>query len=1120
MLHGASGPLAVEELLLAAVDQRAGRADSAGLLAAPLRIVVPSQSLRRHVSRTLLLHRGRGLAGVVVQTLFSVALEILERAGRRVVAADAVFAILVRQAAEREAVLRSELGALRDGYAPVAASVADLLDAGFVAPHAEMLDELLAAQAGAGAVVERARAVVRVAEATHATLQRLDLARSSTLLQEATDHLLQEGARVLPAAGVFVHGFADATGAATDLLEALCRALSAEVFFDLPPEPGTTVPTADSSHGQRLRERLGFLAGDGAVSSSTPTQLHLLDAPGAQAEARSVVQQVARRIAAGVAPESIAIVARDLSAYTAALRTHCGRLGVPFSGISALAPIAASGRRLRALLDLLRRRHNVTTEGWLDAAAGVGERLPLDDTQRVELRVGLRACGAGRLRDVARLDASSLLGGSEDLTLPLGRGLRAPAFEDEGEADAFVAETAGATSRRSLAGRVLGDAIGCAQAMERLWQHWPAAADLAAHLAQLQSLSRHLGWPDLEAQLPGLGELARRIPESLVLDYDDFVALLVRATEAAVAGPVGGAGGGVQILSVMEARSRCWEHLFVLGMNRDVFPRTVREDPLLPDWLRQNMAGVLADIPIKSRGFDEERFLFAQLLASSPSVTLSWQTADDDGKVMTPSPLVERLRLTHRDLQVEHALPVFTRPATPPAPAPKSPRRRRDRSQLALAFAEAPAQPADPRPAFEHAVVAGAYGSRPTFVATLPMAVAEAQERFAAPSPITALASAARAAILAEIDPDLRSADGRQRRQKLGPYLGLIGPCRLSADRRQSRLFITTIERFAGCPWQTFVRRVLAIEPPPDPLSALPDLDNLLIGSAVHAALEAVVRVSAPARGGTRRPRPAPWPEEPELTTIIAAAARSTLREAGVALPGLARVLAQRVRPYLDAAKQADWVSAPPVVAQIESEDALTVADRAGQSHLIHFRADRVDRVDETLRFTDYKSGRPFTKAKREEVRRGHVLAGVSRGELLQAVAYAHSAASLQAGIERATGRYLYLHPDAADEHRVIEISSEDEEAEARMRHTIAVVLQAWQEGSFFPRLIDVETGAEPAACERCEVATACVRGDSGVRRRLHDWLDAPAHSSAAAAEVAAREAWDLRRKPPPEGAA
>ena len=88
--------------------------------------------------------------------------------------------------------------------------------------------------------------------------------------------------------------------------------------------------------------------------------------------------------------------------------------------------------------------------------------------------------------------------------------------------------------------------------------------------------------------------------------------------------PMGGSGGGVQVLSVMEARARTFRHLFVVAVNRGLFPRALAEDALLPETLRARLAAdVLPHVPLRARSADEERYLFAQLLSSAPSVSLS-----------------------------------------------------------------------------------------------------------------------------------------------------------------------------------------------------------------------------------------------------------------------------------------------------------------------------------------------------------------------------------------------------------------------------------------------------------------------------------------------------------------
>ncbi|HLE85382.1 MAG TPA: PD-(D/E)XK nuclease family protein [Thermoanaerobaculia bacterium] len=124
------------------------------------------------------------------------------------------------------------------------------------------------------------------------------------------------------------------------------------------------------------------------------------------------------------------------------------------------------------------------------------------------------------------------------------------------------------------------------------------------------------------------------------------------------------------------------------------------------------------------------------------------------------------------------------------------------------------------------------------------------------------------------MDPDLSTPQGRAVRASLGPYFGFLGPP-ASGDPRLGPLFVTALEGLSACPWQTFLRRLLRLEPTPDPLEALPSLDPLLVGSLVHAVLEEVVRQALPEGGpetlaeilGPSRPPPAPTSRPPATPT-------------------------------------------------------------------------------------------------------------------------------------------------------------------------------------------------------------------------------------------------------------
>jgi ATP-dependent helicase/nuclease subunit B len=72
--------------------------------------------------------------------------------------------------------------------------------------------------------------------------------------------------------------------------------------------------------------------------------------------------------------------------------------------------------------------------------------------------------------------------------------------------------------------------------------------------------------------------------------------------------------GGIFVGDVMAARGLSWPFVIVLGMVEKNFPRVVREDPILLDAERKKISG---DLPLKLRGFDEERLLFALATASA-----------------------------------------------------------------------------------------------------------------------------------------------------------------------------------------------------------------------------------------------------------------------------------------------------------------------------------------------------------------------------------------------------------------------------------------------------------------------------------------------------------------------
>jgi hypothetical protein len=492
--------------------------------------------------------------------------------------------------------------------------------------------------------------------------------------------------------------------------------------------------------------------------------------------------------------------------------------------------------------------------------------------------------GIASLADLAAAPAGAFADG---VPLPARIGF---ALDDEGAPSA---------PHRSATRAQLAALRKAALATLRLLEGEPARAPLAARVARLGELVAALGW---SSDTPGNAELAAAFADAecdgdRALRREDWPRLLRRELAELGTDALGGRGGGVQVLSVMEARSRSFAALRLIGLVRGVFPRRIGEDPLLPDALRRALRDVLPDLPVKAEGHEEERFLFAQLLAAAPEVHLSCAQRDARGRAAPPSPLFERAVSARVD--------------------------------------EAEREPCSSRDAV---LEVAQHGTRAEFAAALPAALAEGRRALGLPgAPPDALA-AARLAVLRELDP--RDA----RRSELGPFLGIVGPPRGAADPRRRGPSVTQLESAARCPWRQFLERILHIEPAPDAWGALPAAsDPRLLGNVVHAALALASAASA-------------WPDSVPDELLHEAAREQTARE-GIALPGFAHALARSAAPYVEVARRLD-ASERAALRGVEMDEIARIRDGMGVERELRYRADRVDEVSGALRRTDWKTGR------------------------------------------------------------------------------------------------------------------------------------------------------------------
>jgi RecB family exonuclease len=388
--------------------------------------------------------------------------------------------------------------------------------------------------------------------------------------------------------------------------------------------------------------------------------------------------------------------------------------------------------------------------------------------------------------------------------------------------------------------------------------------------------------------------------------------------------------------------------------------------------------------------------------------------------------------------------------------------------------------------------------ARASLAQVLPVALREARASAGLAPPAAELARA-QLAILDEIDAPV------SRRASAGPYLGFVGTVDARDDPRRADLWVTHLESMAACPWRTFVERVLHLAPAPDPLSELSDIDARTLGLAIHAALDAVARVPHLAPGADLAqavavlPAPIAWPDEAELDALLADVAQRVLRDEGLALPGLERVLALRMRPYVEAARAIDRAERDDALGVLATEACgrVDIDDGCGGARSLSFVADRVDALRTGLRLTDFKTGKPFVPDGKPETRAKHFLQRVARGTHLQAAAYAAAAG------DGARGSYLFLAPDVDARARRLAVEAADDAFRTAFRDATRILATAWRGGAFVPRLVDEKLEKEPRACSLCEVASACVRGDSGMRQRLTTWLRARRDDDARALDSA-----------------
>jgi hypothetical protein len=537
--------------------------------------------------------------------------------------------------------------------------------------------------------------------------------------------------------------------------------------------------------------------------------------------------------------------------------------------------------------------------------------------------------------------------------------------------------------------------------------------------AWLQELDPPCGEP--------LQALAETFPAGVDLGYDEALTLFARAWREDAAVPVGGEGGGVQLLDVHRARGLVHTHLFVLGLNQDTLPQAPAEDPLLADADRLRLAEQLPALAPRQLALVEHRLRFDQLCGAACTVTLSWQHSSENGKELLRSPYVDELRPP---------------PEVERVPRDSAGRLARDLQQGRRLDRE------------DALLLTALRGDRGQWERMLGLVL---------PAPL----ASARIAVLRAFDPPQPVAG-------IGPWSGCLGTVPLAASRFD-KLNVTDLERYAVCPWLKFLEKSLRVAPRGDPLLELPQLSPKLLGSTVHRTLERLLAEhlgeEAPdglAEALARGPVQVPLPEAGHVAEVLAEEARKAASEDGIHLRGLQDALIQRALPCVQRALEGDWTL--PLLG-VEIEGTATFGEGAGR-RAVHFRADRAQLREGELLLTDFKTGAAAKDARLDD--------DIARGRRLQVAAYALCDG---AGERPRAGRYEFLGSE--DRAQGTLERPGDDELRDRAGAAIQVLASALEAGIFVPRVELPGSGNDPDACEYCRYREACIRGDSGQRRRL-----------------------------------
>ncbi len=1042
MLHVVTGPFhpSLEQALLKDIASHKARDPFTALA-----IVVPSSSLAGWVKR-LIAHQPQLLSlNCHVLTFHQFALRLCDDLvavgalpDRLQFVDDFYFEQLVRHVLQQKLPsleMLSRLPTSRGTWAALWSSLRDLKDAA-------AQPEMLLAAIGDGAFEEEDAAWLRALFLLHAAI----LEASHSLAVGSPDDQLVALSNALPRspflqqfAVISYYGFYDFLQVQLSFLKAVARLTPVTLYVPLERTPPYAFARQIFERSLLPLARSHDVCEDQPPSESPRRMLTVTNVVGAEEELSALCRHILSLVEVhGYQFDEIGVVARSLDAYRSRLPSVFERHRVPFMSTAghplAWEPLAKALLQLASLpLNDFHRSAllDVVCSPWYRIEQ---EARPHSDPRPDQWRMVTSHLGITRGRaDWQRLSDSTGWSTLEHGALDSGDGAsHAPLASIDPQQTAHLA---------SLVTRLMDDC-------DALPSRGSAGQLTDAFLRLVEQHYAIPGWTGSESDehVPGghrparsghfvrqaLYRLAALDPLHPNLSWEEWVDLFRQTVENTTVPFVEDPHRGVRVLDALAARGLTFRALFIIGLNEQVFPRVIREDPLLRDRHRQVLSSTLGFlIEEKLAGHEEERLLFELLCqAATHRLFLSYQRADEDGRVLAASPLLDR---AERDSRFMTA-PEITVP----------------RQLMARVAAHPTVQELLPAQDLALTMLLRDEGAGPVIELTR-------QDRILCEH-----------GLAAQKEREVDTAD-------LGRFDGLLdsqAPIRSLFE--QTGVSPTALELYGRCPFRYFAEKVLQLE------SVRPmehaSLDPLTAGSLLHASLrltyERLTNLGWPGTAieGTRL-------DETVSTAVQETCAVHALRRCtghDLLWVLLQEELADLVRAAARADAEEYRISGfRPHAFEVQAEGFFTLG---GVKLPLRGRLDRVDirQNPPSLRIVDYKykRGRDMEQAER------NLLLAAVRGLKLQPPLYASMA--VDALPPASSVAFFYLAPRW--EHSVtpslFDVSHLSGQTGAAIGRAIEQLVQGIERREFFILPND--------SCDHCDFSVVCRRHDELAWWRAH----------------------------------